>query len=277
MADYKFIKVAEDDGIFTVTFNRPDKRNAMNPGLHNEMHSLLTELRFDPKVRVLIVTGAGESFSAGQDLKEYFFELSENEARLERERIRAISNEWRNHLLRLFHAPTIAMVNGWCFGGAFSIVCACDIAIAAEEATFGLSEINFKHFPGGMVTKNITETLRPREALYYSMTGESFSGKRAHEIGLVTKAVPKAELAETVQTLAKSLRLKDPIALRMCKEVYKINMQMNYEEAYAYASAKSDQATLLQQGGWLKGDGGIGGFLKGNYKPGLETAETAKG
>jgi trans-feruloyl-CoA hydratase/vanillin synthase len=241
------------------------------------MHSLLTELRFDPKVRVLIVTGAGESFSAGQDLKEYFFELSENEARLERERIRAISNEWRNHLLRLFHAPTIAMVNGWCFGGAFSIVCACDIAIAAEEATFGLSEINFKHFPGGMVTKNITETLRPREALYYSMTGESFSGKRAHEIGLVTKAVPKAELAETVQTLAKSLRLKDPIALRMCKEVYKINMQMNYEEAYAYASAKSDQATLLQQGGWLKGDGGIGGFLKGNYKPGLETAETAKG
>jgi trans-feruloyl-CoA hydratase/vanillin synthase len=277
MADYKFIKVAEDDGIFTVTFNRPDKRNAMNPGLHLEMHKLLTELRFDPKVRVLIITGAGESFSAGQDLKEYFFELSESDARLERERIRAISNEWRNHLLRLFHAPTIAMVNGWCFGGAFSIVCACDIAIAAEEATFGLSEINFKHFPGGMVTKNITETLRPREALYYSMTGESFSGKRAHEIGLVTKAVPKAELAETVQTLAKSLRLKDPIALRMCKEVYKINMQMNYEEAYAYASAKSDQATLLQQGGWLKGDGGIGGFLKGNYKPGLETAETAKG
>jgi len=276
MPDYKFIRVDEDDGIFTITFNRPEKRNAMNPGLHKEMHGLLTELRFDPKVRVLIITGAGESFCAGQDLKEYFYDMSEDDARLERERSRAISNEWRNHLLRLFHAPTIAMINGWCFGGAFSVVCSCDIAIAAEEATFGLSEINFKHFPGGMVTKNITETLRPREALYYSLTGEPFSGKRAHEIGLVTKAVPKAELAGAVRALAENLRGKDPVALRMCKDVFKINMQMNYEEAYWYASAKSDQATLLQRGGWLKGEGGIGGFLAGNYRPGLETAETAE-
>ena len=62
----------------------------------------------------------------------------------------------------------------------------------------------------------------------------------------------------------------------MCKDVYKINMQMNYEEAYWYASAKSDQATLLQQGGWIKGEGGMGGFLKGNYRPGLGTADAAK-
>jgi hypothetical protein len=72
------------------------------------------------------------------------------------------------------------------------------------------------------------------------------------------------------------LRAKDPVALRMCKDVFKINMQMNYEEAYWYASAKSDQATLLQKGGWIKGEEGIGGFLKGNYRPGLGTAEAAK-
>jgi feruloyl-CoA hydratase/lyase len=283
MTDFKFIRVEEDDGIYTITLNRPEKRNAMNPGLHRDMHAILTELRFDPKVRVLIITGAGESFSAGQDLKEYFYDLSEAEGKLERERIRAISNEWRNHILRLFHAPTIAAVNGWCFGGAFSIVCSCDIAIASEEATFGLSEINFKHFPGGMVTKNISETLRPRDALYLSMTGEPFDGKRAHEMGLVTKAVPKAELMSTVRALAENLRGKDPVALRMCKDAYKISMQMNYEEAYWYASAKSDQATLLQQssqgpgeGGWIKGEGGIGGFIKGNYRPGLGTAEEAK-
>ena len=275
MADYQFIKVAEDDGIFTITLNRPEKRNAMSPGLHREMHAILTELRFDPEVRVLIITGAGEAFCAGQDLKEYFFELSEDDARLERERSRALSNEWRNHLLRLFHAPTIAMVNGWCFGGAFSIVCSSDIAICADEATFGLSEINFKHFPGGMVTKNITETLRPRDALYYSLTGEPFDGKRAHEIGLVTKSVPKSELFGTVRVLAESLRAKDAVALRMCKDVFKINMQMNYEEAYWYASAKSDQATLLQKGGWLKGEGGIGGFVEGKFRPGLGTAENA--
>lgn len=271
MANYSLIRVEEDDGIFTVAFNRPDKRNAMSPALHKEMHALLTELRFDPKVRVLILTGTGESFCAGQDLKEYFFELSEDAARLERERSRALSNEWRNHLLRLFHAPTIAAINGWCFGGAFSIVCACDIAIAAEEAVFGLSEINFKHFPGGMVTKNITETLRPREALYYALTGESFDGKRAAEIGLVTRAVPKAQLMTEVRKLAELLREKDAIALREAKELFKINMQMNYEEAYYFASAKSNEATLLQKGGWMKS--GIGEFLEGKYRPGLEHAK----
>ena len=278
MPDFKFIRVEEDDGIYTITLNRPEKRNAMNPGLHRDMLAILSELRFDPKVRVVIITGAGESFSAGQDLKEYFYDLSEEDGKLERERSRAISNEWRNQILRLFHAPTIAAINGWCFGGAFSIICSCDLAIAAEEATFGLSEVNFKHFPGGMVTKNISETLRPRDALYYSLTGESFDGRRAAEIGLVTKAVPKADLWPTVRALAENLRAKDPVALRMCKDAYKISMQMNYEEAYWYSSAKSDQCTLLQKGdgGWIKGDDGIGGFLKGNYRPGLGTADAAK-
>ena len=64
---FKFIRVEEDDGIYTITLNRPEKRNAMNPGLHRDMHAILTELRFDPKVRVLIITGAGESFCAGRD------------------------------------------------------------------------------------------------------------------------------------------------------------------------------------------------------------------
>ena len=80
---------------------------------------------------------------------------------------------------------TIAMVNGYCFGGAFAIVEGCDLAIAAEEATFGLSEINFKGFPGGAVSKSLANLLRPRDALLYAMTGRRFDGKTAASIGLV--------------------------------------------------------------------------------------------
>lgn len=267
MAEPAVILVEEDDGIFTIRFNRPEKRNALSPALHRQMHAVLSELRFDPKVRVLIITGQGESFSAGQDLKEYFYELSEDEARLERERIRAISNEWRSHLLRLFHAPTIAAINGWCFGGAFSVVASCDIAIAAEEATFGLSEINFKNFPGGMVTKHISEMLRPRDAMYYALMGEPFSGKRAQEIGLVTKAVPKAELWTEVRRIAEALREKDPQALRSAKETFKMNLRMDYEEAYGFSMAKGNEMTLLQGGAWV--EKGIGDFMAGKYRPGL--------
>ncbi len=265
------VLLTEDNGIFTITFNRPEKRNAMSPDLHREMHAILTRLRFDKRVRVLIITGSGGSFCAGQDLKEYFFNLSDDEAQLERERIRAISNEWRNHLLRLFHAPTIAAINGWCFGGAFSIVSSCDIAIADEEARFGLSEVNFKLFPGGMVSKNIGEMLRPRDALYYSLMGEPFDGKKAADMGFITKAVPQSELAVEVRRIAEALREKDAVALRATKELYRTSLRLDYEEAYALSAAKADQVTLQQRGRWL--EHGIGDFMAGKYRPGLGAAK----
>src|SRR5580700_9297413 len=108
MAAYSAIRVDDRDGIFTVALNRPDKHNAMNSTMHRDMHALLTELRYDPQVRVLILTGAGETFCSGGDFKERFDDPREDEL------VRDLSNAWRNDLLRLFHAPTIAAVNGAC-------------------------------------------------------------------------------------------------------------------------------------------------------------------
>ncbi len=267
MSEASVIRLHDEDGIYTITLNRPEKRNAMNPQLHREMHAALTKLRFDPQVRVLIITGEGESFCAGQDLKEYFYDLSPEAAALEREQSRPFANEWRNTLLRLFHAPTIAAINGWCFGGAFSIVGSCDIAIAAEDAVFGLSEINFKNFPGGLVTKHISELMPQRKALYYALMGEPFDGKKAADIGLITDAVPRAQLWSEVMRIAHALRDKDAHALRTIKETFKIGKQMDYEEAYYWTSAKQNELTLRQRGAWL--DEGIGNFMKGNYRPGL--------
>lgn len=268
MPDRPLIRYENDDGIVTLTIDRPEKRNAMNPEMHRQMHAALTELRFDPSVRVLIVTGAGDSFCAGQDLKEYFYDFDERQAKIEREKSRALSHDWRSNLLRNFPAPTIAAINGWCFGGAFSIVCSCDIAIAADEATFGLSEINFRSIPGGMVTKDIVDMLRPREGLYYALTGKTFDGKRAAEIGLVTLSVPKAQLMTEVYEHARLLKGKDAIALRHTKETFKHSAAMDRDDAYNFATAKAAEGNY-QQGKDGNMYAEIGGFIKGEFKPGL--------
>jgi len=152
---YETIKITKEDGITFVTFNRPEKRNAMSPQLHREMDEVLDELAVDPQTLVLVITGAGEAFCAGQDIELFFRAGAKDPAMMQR--TRRASNRWRWQKLSTFAKPTIAMVNGFCFGGAFTQVCACDFAIAADEATFGLSEVNWGILPGGIVAWNVTQ------------------------------------------------------------------------------------------------------------------------
>ena len=186
------VLVEFDNGIAFVTLNRPEKRNAMNPALNARMLEVLDELEGDDRCGVLVLRGAGESWSAGMDLKEYFRD-NDGKPRDATLKARRQSGGWWSRLM-YFEKPTIAMVNGWCFGGAFTPLVSCDLAIAAEEANFGLSEINWGILPGGNVTRAVAEVMRHRDALYYIMTGELFDGRKAAEMGLVNEAVPLAEL-----------------------------------------------------------------------------------
>ena len=145
---YQTIVTAVAEGVATLTLNCPEKRNAMSPRMHEEVTDALDDLRYNDEAAVVVITGAGNSFCAGMDLKEFFHELKVEKPR-EFDRIFRLATEWRGRTLRQYPKPTIAMVNGYCFGGAFSIVEGCDLAVAADEATFGLSEINFRAFPGG--------------------------------------------------------------------------------------------------------------------------------
>lgn len=266
---YKTILVeTTPDGITTITFNRPDKRNAMNPPLHLEMRDILEKTAYNDSTRVLVLTGSGNAFCAGMDLKEFFYELKTNPA--EHARIRDIATDWRARTLRWFPKPVIASVNGYCFGGAFSIVEGADLAIAAEEATFGLSEINFKHLPGGSVSKSIANLLRPRDALFYALTGRTFDGKKAAEIGFVNYAVPLARLKEETMALARDLAAKDPIALKATKDCYRGSLNIpDWDTAMNFSSAKSAESSWHQNGSWM--EEGIGDFLAGKYRPGLES------
>ena len=191
---YETIRIENDDGVTTVTLNRPEKKNAISPAMSTDMVDALDRLRFDKTTDVLVFTGAGDSFCAGMDLKETFVDLKDKP--LEWDRTQALAQEWRGQKLRMFPKPTIAAVNGWCFGGGIPVAAGCDLAIAAEEATFGIPEINFGSIPAGPVTKVVGELMRPRDALYYIMTGKPFDGRKAAEMGLVNQAGRRAPQQE---------------------------------------------------------------------------------
>jgi trans-feruloyl-CoA hydratase/vanillin synthase len=271
MAEFRTILLDRKDGVATITFNRPKVKNAMNPRMHLEMVEVLSELEDDDEVRVLVLTGAGDSFCAGQDLKEYFLDIDDSPKA--RKKARDASVHWRSYKLRLFPRPTIAAINGWCFGGAFSVVASCDIAIAADEAAFGLSEVNFGKIPGGMVTKDVTDILHPRDALFYILTGRKFDGKQAAQMRFVNYSVPKAKLMEEVYALAAELKTKHPEVLRIAKETYKYGKRFNYEEGYVWATAKSAELDYVAGKTWKKG---VTQFKERQMRPGLNTYKWGK-
>src|SRR6266850_7032590 len=262
------VLVEFDDGIAWVSLNRPDKRNAMNPPLTQEMLDTIDALETDERCGVLVLTGAGDAFSAGMDLKEYF-RANQDKSAIEWARIKRVNANWQWRRLMYYPKPTIAMVNGWCFGGAFTPLVACDLAIAAEEATFGLSEINWGIIPAGVVTKAVAQVMSQRDALYYIMTGETFDGRKAAAMKLVNEAVPRSELRARTKQLAETLMGKNPTVLRAAKTAYRRVRDMSYEDAGDYLMAKNDQARLFdpEQGR----EQGMKQFLDDkSYRPGLQ-------
>lgn len=261
------VKVEFEDGIAWVMLNRPEKRNAMNPALNREMLEVLDALELDERCRVLVLTGAGESFSAGMDIKEYFRE-TDRATPIEIMRVRRDSMAWQWRRLMFFPKPTIAMVNGWCFGGAFTSLVSCDLAIAAEEATFGLSEVNWGIIPAGNVMRAVAEKMNQSDALYYLMTGDPFDGRKACETGLVNQAVPRARLREHTRSLAQKLMGKNLHVVSAIKLAYRRVKVMSWDAAedYLYAKAGDTYASDPERGR----EKGMAQFLdEKSYKPGL--------
>jgi trans-feruloyl-CoA hydratase/vanillin synthase len=265
--DWKNVLVEIEEGIAWVTLNRPQKRNCMNPALNLEMIEILDALETEDSVGVLVLTGAGDSFSAGMDLNEFFRE-SDHLPYIHQTKIRRQAVQWQNRMLMNFPKPTIAMVNGWCFGGAFTPLVSCDLAIAAEEAQFGVSEINWGIIPAGNVTRSLVAALNLRDAMMYVMTGRRFDGRKAAEMGLVNEAVPLARLREHTRALAKELLGKNPDVLRACKTAVRQVQNMPWDVSDEYLSAKQAQTRLYdREQGRAKG---LKQFLdEKSFRPGL--------
>ncbi len=271
---YKTVKITRSGGITWLYLNRPEKRNAMSPQMHFEMDHALESLEADDETKVLVLTGAGnKSFCAGQDMELYFRANDNNPKR--RRKAQQASHSWRWERLSNFPKPTIAMVNGYCFGGGLTPVCACDFAIAADDATFGLSEVNWGIIPGGIVSWNIADVLSYRDALYYAVTGDPFDGKTAEKIRFVNYSVPRKELRSATIKLAKKLMTKSPNAVRFTKEAIRAVRRMDVGEAGDYLAVKNIACKATDS---IDGRGeGIRQFLdEKTYRPGLGQLDLKK-
>jgi trans-feruloyl-CoA hydratase/vanillin synthase len=266
---WKTVKVELEGGIAWLYFARPEKRNAMSPTLNREMSEALDAIETDDEAKVVVLTGEGVAWSAGMDLKEYFREI-DGASDVVQERVRRQASDWQWKTLRFYTKPTIAMVNGWCFGGAFSPLVACDLAIASETAIFGLSEINWGIPPGNLVSKALADTVGHRKALELIMTGDTFNGAEAAAMGLVNKAVPLEKLREETLGLAAKLLDKNPVVMRAAKHGFKRCRELTWEQNEDYLYAKLDQANHRDP---EKGrEKGMTQFLdEKSIKPGLQS------
>jgi len=254
-----------DDGIAWVFFNRPEKKNAMNPTLNRRMMEVLDTLEYDDDVCVLVLGGKGDAWQAGMDLKEYFRETEKKGLKGVRQSQRESYGWFRR--LRWFQKPTIAMVNGWCFGGGFAPLYACDLAICADEARFGLSEINWGILPGGGVTKVAVDLLSMRDAMYMALTGNTIDGKTAAAWRLVNESVPLAQLQTRTEELARLILEKNPVALKATKDAVRRVKDMTYDNAEDFLVRAQEAANFHDNTGRKEG---IKQFIdEKTYKPGL--------
>jgi trans-feruloyl-CoA hydratase/vanillin synthase len=254
------------DRIAWVSFNRPEKRNCMSPSLNRRMMEVLDELEYRDDVGVLVLKGEGNAWSAGMDLKEYFRETEEKGLGAIRQSQREAYGWWRR--LRWYQKPTIAMVNGWCFGGGYGPLYACDLAIAADEAQFALSEINWGILPGGGASKVVADLLSFRDAMYHAMTGELIDGRKAAAWKLVNESVPLDRLEARVTELATVLLGKNPVALKATKDAIRRVKEMTYENAEDYLVRAQEAANFHDSTQGRKE--GIRQFIdEKSYKPGL--------
>ncbi len=259
-------------GIAWVKFNRPEKRNCMSPRLNRQMMRVLDELEFNDEVGVLVLTGEGTAWSAGMDLKEYFRETEAQGLHGTRQAQREAYSWWQR--LRWYQKPTIAMVNGWCFGGGYGPLFASDLAFCADDVQFGLSEINWGILPGGGASKVIAELTGFRNAMYHAMMGENIDGKKAAEWGLVNESVPATELEARVTEVAKVLQEKNPVALKAAKDAIRRVREMTYDNAQDYLIRAQEAANSYDNEGRKEG---IRQFIdEKSYKPGLGAYDKEK-
>ena len=234
--EYENITVNIRDGIAWTALNRPEKKNAMSPDLHYDMDDAIGRLETEPEVKAVVIMGSGGNFSSGQDLKKFFREQEGDP--FERKRSQRVANSWRWERLINYDKPTIAMVQGYCVGGAFMQLLGTDFALAAKNATFSLSEVNWGILPGALVSKVVADALLPRHALYYACLGEPFDGDEAARIGLVNFSYPEEELEKQTTDLAERLMKKSPAVLRATKQALRKVRTMDFDHSYDYLAEK---------------------------------------
>lgn len=198
-----------------VTLNRPDGHNALDGTLVERLAETFMALAVDDAVRVVTIRGAGPSFCAGADLK-HFLAILDDPAALSAY-IRRIRETFTQ--IERFPRPVVAVAHGYVLAGGLELLLACDLAIAAEDAALGDQHINFGLLPGGGASQRLPRVLGQRRAKELMYLGSRVSGSEAARLGLVNRAVPRAELEAAADAWAQNLAEKSPTGLRCMKEL----------------------------------------------------------
>src|SRR4051812_7931985 len=224
---YKTIELSVADRIATVTINRPDKLNALNVAVFDDLTTLVEELARREDVGGAIITGAGRAFVAGADIAELEF-LNALQAKALARRGQLVFNR-----LESLHKPVIAAINGFALGGGCEFAMACHVRIASEAAKFGQPEVKLGLIPGYGGTQRLPRLVGKGRALQLLMTGEIIDAAEALRIGLVNKVVPAEDLLKTAQDMMTAMLANAPMALGGCIEMVNRGYDVSLGDALA--------------------------------------------
>ena len=250
---YQFIKYEASDGIGRVTLDRPEKLNALSRELQDELVDCLERADDDPDVRVMTLRGSGRAFCAGYDITPPATPEAQAAAQLHRDNIRADIHRMKrtpntmNAILNL-SKPVIVGVHGYCIAGGTDLAMHCDIIIAADDAQIGFPPVRSMGTPP---THMWTYMVGPQWAKWFLLTGESVSGKRAEEIGLVWKSVPGEGLDAAVDDLARTMARIPWELLAANKSIVNKAMDLMGRSTLQYIAAETDaiahQAPIVKE------------------------------
>ena len=216
MTAFATIELIDDPrGFATLWLNRPDKNNAFNAQMIRELILALDEVQSQPALRFLLVRGRGKHFSAGADLA-WMQQAAELDYNTNLDDARELAELMYN--LAKLKIPTLAVVQGAAFGGALGLISCCDMAIAADDAQFCLSEVRIGLAPA-VISPFVVQAIGERAARRYALTAERFSAQRAQQIGLIAEHYPLTALDEQAALWVDNLLLNSPQAMRASKDL----------------------------------------------------------
>jgi enoyl-CoA hydratase len=231
-----YVRVEREDGVAVLIIDRQEKLNALDPQVTEEIGQSLLELEAEGP-RTIIVTGAGErSFVAGADISA----MSVMDP-LEAKRFSEIGHA-AMALLDRSPVPTIAAIGGFALGGGCEVALACDIRVAAENATFGFPEVSLGILPGMGATQRLPRLIGPALAKELIFTGRRIGAEEAREIGLVNRVVPRGEALSTARELAAEIAANAPLAVRHAKSATNRALDVDLVSGLEY---EADQFALL--------------------------------
>ncbi|NOR50413.1 MAG: crotonase [Desulfuromonadales bacterium] len=234
--EYTNLLVDIEQGLATVTTNRPKALNALNQETVQELQHAFSALEQDDAVQVVLLTGAGEkAFVAGADIA-LMQAMEPMQARAF-----ALAGQVALSLIENLSKPVIAVVNGFALGGGCELAMACDIRLAGEKAKFGLPEVSLGVIPGFAGTQRLARLIGKGRAKEMVFTGDMIDAQEAWRLGLVNKVLPQDELLDAARKMANKIASQGPVAVRLSKEAINAGLEMDLDRASAY---EADQFAL---------------------------------